>query len=173
VPFILLYASRHTTCLLLLRRPLLRCCRNTTSLLPLQVRKLSVKRVTSPLTYDSFNNIIPDGLYDPAMGPVDFNSRCVDTPPTPTRATLLVLLLLLLVLLLLLLLLLLQQEHLRHIEDGLVVLPLCRRHPIHQPATTAAAARSCTTCGLGHSMCPGHFGHIELPVVVYNPLVFR
>lgn len=22
-------------------------------------------------------------------------------------------------------------------------------------------------------MCPGHFGHIELPVVVYNPLVFR
>ncbi|KAF8073189.1 rpa1 [Scenedesmus sp. PABB004] len=70
-----------------------------------EVRKLSVKRVLSPLTYDAFNNIIPDGLYDPAMGPVDFNGRC-------------------------------------------------------------------STCGLGHSQCPGHFGHIELPVVVYNPLVF-
>eukprot|EP00879_Flechtneria_rotunda_P027392 GHRR01029340.1.p1 GENE.GHRR01029340.1~~GHRR01029340.1.p1 ORF type:complete len:728 (+),score=248.94 GHRR01029340.1:30-2186(+) len=70
-----------------------------------EVRKLSVKRITSPLTYDSFNNVIPNGLYDPAMGPYDMNSRC-------------------------------------------------------------------TTCCLGHTMCPGHFGHIELPVTVYNPLVF-
>ncbi|KAF6245033.1 hypothetical protein COO60DRAFT_1650460 [Scenedesmus sp. NREL 46B-D3] len=70
-----------------------------------EVKKLSVKRITSPLTYDSFNNIIPDGLYDSAMGPADINGRCA-------------------------------------------------------------------TCGLGHAECPGHFGHIELPVVVYNPLVF-
>jgi hypothetical protein len=39
------------------------------------VKKLSVKRITSPLTYDSFNNIIPEGLYDSAMGPADANGR--------------------------------------------------------------------------------------------------
>ena len=33
-------------------------------------------------------------------------------------------------------------------------------------------ARRCTTCGLLYTHCPGHFGHIELAVPVYNPLVF-
>ena len=31
----------------------------------------------------------------------------------------------------------------------------------------------CTTCNLSASHCPGHFGHIELPLPVYNPLIFR
>jgi DNA-directed RNA polymerase beta' subunit len=31
---------------------------------------------------------------------------------------------------------------------------------------------SCTTCNLGAAHCPGHFGHIELPLPVYNPLIF-
>ncbi|GLC72049.1 hypothetical protein PLESTF_001198600 [Pleodorina starrii] len=31
----------------------------------------------------------------------------------------------------------------------------------------------CGTCRLGFDRCPGHFGHIELPVPVYNPLVFK
>lgn len=43
----------------------------------LQVRKLSVQRITSPLTYDNLNNIVTGGLYDPTMGPVDQNARCV------------------------------------------------------------------------------------------------
>ncbi|KAK9909518.1 hypothetical protein WJX75_003467 [Coccomyxa subellipsoidea] len=30
----------------------------------------------------------------------------------------------------------------------------------------------CTTCNQGYMSCPGHFGHIELAVPVYNPLVF-
>jgi DNA-directed RNA polymerase I subunit RPA1 len=30
----------------------------------------------------------------------------------------------------------------------------------------------CTTCHLGYAQCPGHFGHLELPVPVYHPLVF-
>ena len=30
----------------------------------------------------------------------------------------------------------------------------------------------CSTCGLLYTHCPGHFGHIELAVPVYNPLVF-
>jgi hypothetical protein len=34
-----------------------------------------VKRLTSPITYDSLMNVVPDGLYDPALGPVDFNAR--------------------------------------------------------------------------------------------------
>ncbi len=28
----------------------------------------------------------------------------------------------------------------------------------------------CTTCNLGQSMCPGHPGHIDLPVPVYHPI---
>lgn len=31
---------------------------------------------------------------------------------------------------------------------------------------------SCATCGLDDRFCPGHIGHIELPVPVYNPLFF-
>ncbi|KAK9845826.1 hypothetical protein WJX81_003612 [Elliptochloris bilobata] len=31
---------------------------------------------------------------------------------------------------------------------------------------------SCVTCGLRYVACPGHFGRVELPVPVYNPLVF-
>ena len=30
----------------------------------------------------------------------------------------------------------------------------------------------CATCQQGYMACPGHFGHIELAVPVYNPLVF-
>ncbi|KAK9816421.1 hypothetical protein WJX72_000053 [[Myrmecia] bisecta] len=31
---------------------------------------------------------------------------------------------------------------------------------------------SCQSCGLRYQACPGHFGHVELAVPVYNPLVF-
>ena len=30
----------------------------------------------------------------------------------------------------------------------------------------------CATCSLGRLYCPGHMGHIELPVPVYHPLFF-
>ena len=30
----------------------------------------------------------------------------------------------------------------------------------------------CATCGLGFFACPGHFGRVELPVVVYYPPLF-
>lgn len=30
----------------------------------------------------------------------------------------------------------------------------------------------CGTCGLGSFHCPGHFGHVELPVPVYCPMTF-
>lgn len=30
----------------------------------------------------------------------------------------------------------------------------------------------CATCGLGYFGCPGHFGHVELAVPVFNPTVF-
>ncbi|KAI6660779.1 DNA-directed RNA polymerase I subunit RPA1 [Oopsacas minuta] len=32
---------------------------------------------------------------------------------------------------------------------------------------------SCVTCGLRASFCPGHFGHIQLPLIVYNPVMFH
>ena len=30
----------------------------------------------------------------------------------------------------------------------------------------------CTTCSLGHDICPGHMGHIDLAMPVYNPVLF-
>ena len=57
------------------------------------------------MLFDALNNPVLDGLYDPALGPID-------------------------------------------------------------------AHGSCSTCRLGAMHCPGHFGHIELAVPVYNPLTF-
>lgn len=34
-------------------------------------------------------------------------------------------------------------------------------------------AQDCETCGLTKFTCPGHFGHIELPVPVYNPFMMK
>ena len=32
---------------------------------------------------------------------------------------------------------------------------------------------SCATCSLDYRSCPGHFGHIDLSLPVYNPITFR
>ncbi|DAZ96934.1 TPA: hypothetical protein N0F65_012037 [Lagenidium giganteum] len=70
-----------------------------------EVRNLSVKQITSRVSFDSLNNPVIGGLYDPALGPVDFNVIC-------------------------------------------------------------------PTCHQTQKECPGHIGHIELPVPVYNPVLF-
>ncbi|KAF1326351.1 DNA-directed RNA polymerase i subunit rpa1, partial [Globisporangium splendens] len=70
-----------------------------------EIRDLSVKQITSRMSFDSLNNPVIGGLYDPAMGPVDFNMIC-------------------------------------------------------------------PTCHQTQKECPGHLGHIELPVPVYNPVLF-
>lgn len=31
---------------------------------------------------------------------------------------------------------------------------------------------SCATCSQDHFNCPGHFGHIEVPIPAYNPMFF-
>ncbi|CAG9462668.1 unnamed protein product [Pedinophyceae sp. YPF-701] len=33
------------------------------------------------------------------------------------------------------------------------------------------SSAQCGTCGLGFSSCPGHYGHIDLPVPTYHPLL--
>jgi DNA-directed RNA polymerase I subunit RPA1 len=71
-----------------------------------RIRRLSVVQVSLPDVVDNLNRPISGGLYDPAMGPIDRQSRC-------------------------------------------------------------------TTCSLSYKECPGHMGHIELPVPVYNPLLFK
>ncbi|KAF4318105.1 hypothetical protein BBO99_00001037 [Phytophthora kernoviae] len=71
-----------------------------------EIRELSVKQLTSRLSFDSLNNPVVGGLYDPALGPVDFNMIC-------------------------------------------------------------------PTCHQTQKECPGHLGHIELPVPVYNPVLFN
>ncbi|KAK8809591.1 hypothetical protein WA158_000534 [Blastocystis sp. Blastoise] len=72
---------------------------------PEEVKKMSVKRIVSPVAFDADNKPVADGLYDPALGPNEFHQKC------PTC--------------------------LRSFED-----------------------------------CPGHMGHIELEVPVYNPILF-
>jgi hypothetical protein len=39
-------------------------------------------------------------------------------------------------------------------------------------ADVVAGVCRCATCKQAYMSCPGHFGHIELAVPVYNPLVF-
>ncbi|CAH2351349.1 DNA-directed RNA polymerase I subunit Rpa190p [[Candida] railenensis] len=50
-------------------------------------------------------------------------------------------------------------------------------HPVngglYDLALGAFLRNLCTTCGLDEKFCPGHQGHIELPVPVYNPLFFN
>ena len=42
-----------------------------------EVRALSVKRVTNSMAFDQLKQPVPNGLYDPAMGPVDkFSKYC-------------------------------------------------------------------------------------------------
>ncbi|CAL8467924.1 g7462 [Coccomyxa elongata] len=44
---------------------------------------------------------------------------------------------------------------------------------LYDPAMGPLEAQGqCATCKQGYMSCPGHFGHIELAVPVYNPLVF-
>lgn len=42
-----------------------------------QVKKFSVKRISNPLMFDPLNNAVPEGLYDPALGPTENHQRCV------------------------------------------------------------------------------------------------
>ena len=50
-------------------------------------------------------------------------------------------------------------------------------HPItgglYDLALGAFLRNLCSTCGLDEKFCPGHQGHIELPIAVYNPLFFN
>eukprot|EP01126_Amoeba_proteus_P047645 TRINITY_DN5456_c0_g1_i5.p1 TRINITY_DN5456_c0_g1~~TRINITY_DN5456_c0_g1_i5.p1 ORF type:complete len:1424 (+),score=301.44 TRINITY_DN5456_c0_g1_i5:49-4272(+) len=71
---------------------------------PDQIRKMSVKEVTVPITFDNLEQPVPGGLYDPAFGPL---------------------------------------------YNGI-----------------------CSTCSQTSTRCPGHFGHIQLPFPLYNPLFF-
>ncbi|KAK8134889.1 DNA-directed RNA polymerase [Apiospora sp. TS-2023a] len=41
---------------------------------------------------------------------------------------------------------------------------------LQDPALGAWGEHQCSTCGLNQSSCPGHSGHIDLPVPVYHPV---
>ncbi|RZR92239.1 hypothetical protein BHM03_00020545 [Ensete ventricosum] len=40
---------------------------------PEEIRKISVKKITKPDLLDAKNSPVPDGLYDPALGPLNDN----------------------------------------------------------------------------------------------------
>jgi DNA-directed RNA polymerase I subunit RPA1 len=70
-----------------------------------EICRISVKRIHRPYSFDQVGHPVSGGLYDPALGPLDFHT-------------------------------------------------------------------SCQTCGLQFTECPGHVGHIALPVTVCNPISF-
>lgn len=70
------------------------------------IKKISVKEITEPKSFEKGGAIHPDGLYSPALGP----TKKFDL---------------------------------------------------------------CTTCGLSGFNCPGHYGHIELSVPVYHPMLVQ
>lgn len=70
---------------------------------PDEIKKLSVIKITTPLTFTPFGHTLPGGLYDPALGPMQYGAKC-------------------------------------------------------------------STCSGSMLQCPGHMGHIELPLPVINPL---
>eukprot|EP01122_Echinamoeba_exundans_P016375 TRINITY_DN826_c0_g3_i2.p1 TRINITY_DN826_c0_g3~~TRINITY_DN826_c0_g3_i2.p1 ORF type:complete len:1768 (+),score=512.87 TRINITY_DN826_c0_g3_i2:109-5412(+) len=70
-----------------------------------EIRRMSVKRIENPISYDNMRNPTEGGLYDPVLG--------------------------------------------------------CWQR-----------GESCKTCNLGSDDCPGHFGHVELPAPVYNPMSY-
>jgi len=72
-----------------------------------EIRRLSVQRLRSEISFDGLLNPVEGGLYDPRLGPTE------------------------------------------------------RSHGL------------CPTCGLIHVQCPGHLGHIELSLPVYNPFVVK
>ena len=85
--------------------------------------------MTATEILDRQGNAVPDGLYDPAMGPTD--------PKGAPR------------------------------QGNAAAARRLTPAPLRPPA-----AAVCATCRLGYAHCPGHFGHIELPLPVYNPLTF-
>ncbi|XP_077434020.1 DNA-directed RNA polymerase I subunit RPA1 isoform X1 [Vanacampus margaritifer] len=70
-----------------------------------EIRKLSVKTITNARLLDGVGNVLPNSLYDLALGPADNKEAC-------------------------------------------------------------------STCCQDFNNCPGHLGHVELPLPVYNPLFF-
>ena len=81
-------------------------CISFTAYTETDILKLSVKEITSPLSFDRTNQPLPGGLYDPALGPIDQGDVCA-------------------------------------------------------------------YCVLPYSSCPGHWGHITLPMPVFNPVFFQ
>lgn len=56
------------------------------------------------------------------------------------------------------------------LHSGPVTGPTCESRRIAYRSMYADSFPSCATCQLSSYQCPGHFGHIELPVPVYHPL---
>eukprot|EP00163_Fabomonas_tropica_P030503 TRINITY_DN690_c0_g1_i4.p1 TRINITY_DN690_c0_g1~~TRINITY_DN690_c0_g1_i4.p1 ORF type:complete len:1694 (+),score=564.87 TRINITY_DN690_c0_g1_i4:426-5507(+) len=52
-----------------------------------------------------------------------------------------------------------------------------RLFPVHSLTPTSSRALvhpgRCETCNLTDAQCPGHMGHIELPVPLFNPIILR
>ena len=78
---------------------------NFLSLSSEEVKRLSVKRLTNPTTFDDLLHPNNGGLYDQSLGPTEAHELCL-------------------------------------------------------------------TCGLNYIHCPGHFGHITLPLPVFHPIFF-
>ncbi len=105
-----------------------------------EIKRLSVKRITVPFSYDALDNPIPNGFYDPKLGAVkNFETYELARPLFPS-------------------------------PSPCLLDPTDPIHPsTHLPDDAVfGLVDRCVTCGLTLSECPGHLGHIELTQPVYN-----
>lgn len=134
----------------------------------LQVRSLSVKRITNPVMFDKLNNPLRDGKQQK-------QHTVIDVLGTPIAAAAAVCTCML------------RHYRLRNSARNSAAGGVARLAPrqvahcllsptwsgLYDPAMGPTERKGvCGTCKQDHVFCPGHFGRVELPVPVYNPVTF-
>jgi DNA-directed RNA polymerase beta' subunit len=94
-----------------------------------EIKAISVKQITSPVTFDALNNALPGGLYDPALGPTQPHTKCITCGQDQTDCP----------------------GHIGHVELAAVVY-----HPLLFPILYKLLRSKCLSCHrlrLGHRRC--------------------
>lgn len=109
-------------------------------------RKLSAKVITNARFLDAVGNVAPNSLYDLALGPADSKEArllTIHVADIPWS-----------------------------VSSWLLVNFWSKPFYLFSSALFICFVQVCSTCCQDFNNCPGHLGHIELPLPVYNPLFF-
>jgi len=118
------------------------------------VRRISVKQINNPVLLDHLKHPTLGGLYDPALGPMDkgdtlvfYLFNCFLIPILSNSYYIFFVL---------------------FSDFFFFPIPSINFHCL----LSISFLFRCSTCRRDYFSCPGHFGHIDLAVPVYNPLLF-